>query len=131
MRATKWFAYYTDMAGFPARFEDHIDPQRKDPERPFRTLSFEEERIRTLEQKLLDASSQRIHEFERRLELEWLALRQLHEEPLKTLEQRTTAITENCLNIVREALTLARERIPEQPAEHPAQEPRALGNRAR
>src|SRR5918995_1464765 len=36
-----------------------------------------------LEQELLEASTRRIHDFERRLELEWEALRQLHEEPLK------------------------------------------------
>ena len=79
--------------------------------------------MRGLEQKLLNASAERIHEFERRLEHEWLALRQLHEEPLKTLEQRTTAITENCLNVVREALILARERIPAQPAVIAREEP--------
>jgi hypothetical protein len=37
-----------------------------------------------LEQQLLEASTRRIHEFERRIELEWEALRQLHEERLKS-----------------------------------------------
>jgi hypothetical protein len=36
-----------------------------------------------LEQEVLEASMRRVHEFERRLELEWEALRQLHEERLK------------------------------------------------
>jgi hypothetical protein len=35
-----------------------------------------------LEQELLEASTRRIHDFERRLELEWEALRQLHEDRL-------------------------------------------------
>ena len=37
-----------------------------------------------LQQELLEASTRRIHDFERRLELEWEALRQLHEERLKS-----------------------------------------------
>lgn len=37
-----------------------------------------------LEQELVEASTRRIHDFERRLELEWEALRQLHEERLKS-----------------------------------------------
>jgi len=41
-----------------------------------------------LEHDLLEASTRRIHEFERRLELEWEALRQLHEERLQTPVRR-------------------------------------------
>ena len=51
-----------------------------------------DERFEDLEKNLLDQSARRIHEFERRLEHEWIALRQLHEEPLKTFELRTTAL---------------------------------------
>jgi hypothetical protein len=39
--------------------------------------------VTKLEQELLEASTRRIHDFERRLELEWEALRQLHEERLR------------------------------------------------
>jgi hypothetical protein len=74
--------------------------------RPSEAAAVEDERFRALEQKLLDASAQRVHDFERRLEHEWLALRQLHEEPLKHLENRSTAIAERCLEVVGEALAL-------------------------
>lgn len=40
--------------------------------------------VAKLEQELLEASTRRVHEFERRLELEWEALRQLHEERLQS-----------------------------------------------
>ena len=103
------------MGGAPTRFddgvEDHldrVDTQLRDLEQRLSTLQAEEQRIRGLEKNLFDASARRIHDFERRLEHEWIALRQLHEEPLKTLEQRTTAITESCLNVVGEALALLR-----------------------
>jgi hypothetical protein len=46
------------------------------------------------ESRLFDASARRLHEFERRLEHEWLALRQLHEEPIKALEERAAAAQE-------------------------------------
>lgn len=103
------------MGGAPTRFDDgvedrldRVDTQLRDLEQRLVTLRTEEERIRGLEKNLLDASARRVHDFERRLEHEWIALRQLHEEPLKTLEQRTTAITESCLNVVGEALALLR-----------------------
>jgi hypothetical protein len=105
------------MGGAPTRFDDGVEDrldragtQLRDLEQRLRTLQAEEERIRGLEKNILDASARRIHDFERRLEHEWIALRQLHEEPLKTLEQRTTAITESCLNVVGEALALLRAR---------------------
>lgn len=98
------------MGGAPARFNDgaesHLDAKLQD-----------------LEKNLLDASARRIHDFERRLEHEWIALRQLHEEPLKTLEQRTTAITENCLSIVGEALALLRARTSPEPSTSAADQP--------
>lgn len=100
------------MGGAPTRFdvdvEDRLgrfDGQLRELEHRLKTLQAEEQRI-------LDASARRVHDFERRLEHEWLALRQLHEEPLKTLEQRTTAITESCLHVVGEALSLLRTRVP-------------------
>jgi hypothetical protein len=50
-----------------------------------------------LEQELIEASTRRIHDFERRLELEWEALRQLHEERLRVRSGRharmRTAVT--------------------------------------
>lgn len=46
---------------------------------------MEGDRWARIERELLDQSTRRIHEFERRLEHEWEALRQLHEEPLKAL----------------------------------------------
>ena len=49
---------------------------------------MEGERWARLERELLDRSTRRIHEFERRLEHEWEALRELHEQPLKTLPRR-------------------------------------------
>lgn len=84
------------MAGAPARFTDAAADR-------FARLDA---RFEELEKNLLDASARRVHDFERRLEHEWIALRQLHEEPLKTIEQRATAISESCLNLVTEALAL-------------------------
>ena len=89
------------MAGAPLRFKDESEVR----------LDEVDSHLQALEQKLLDASAHRIHEFERRLEHEWLALRQLHEEPLKTIEHSTTAITESCLMVVREALSLLRSQV--------------------
>jgi hypothetical protein len=63
---------------------EQLDAQLQDLEQRLKALQIEEERIRGLEQTLLDASTHRIHDFERRLEHEWLALRELHEEQLKT-----------------------------------------------
>jgi hypothetical protein len=107
------------MGGAPTRFdadvEDRLgrfDAQLRELEHRLKTLQAEEQRI-------LDASARRVHDFERRLEHEWLALRQLHEEPLKTLEQRTTAITESCLHVVGEALSLLRTRVPVESREAP------------
>ena len=45
-----------------------------------------------LEHDLLERSTRRVHEFERRLELEWLALRQLHEEAFTTRRVRDHGI---------------------------------------
>lgn len=111
------------MGGAPTRFDegvedrlDRVDTQLRDLEQRLKTLQSEEERVRGLEKNLLDASARRVHDFERRLEHEWIALRQLHEEPLKTLEQRTTAITESCLNVVGEALALLRAKGPAEPS---------------
>ena len=84
------------MAGAPARFTDAAADR----------VARLDSRFEELEKDLLDASARRIHDFERRLEHEWIALRQLHEEPLKTIEQRTAAISESCLNLVTEALAV-------------------------
>ena len=46
---------------------------------------MEADRWARIERELLEQSTRRIHEFERRLEHEWEALRQLHEQPLKAL----------------------------------------------
>jgi hypothetical protein len=86
------------MAPAPVRFNDGVENR----------LARFDARFEELEKNLLDQSAHRIHEFERRLEHEWIALRQLHEEPLKTFEQRTTALAERCLEIVSEALVLVR-----------------------
>ena len=86
------------MAGAPARFNDGLEDR----------IARVDAKLEDLEKNLLDASARRIHDFERRLEHEWIALRQLHEEPLKTFEQRTTALAESCLNLVSEALALVR-----------------------
>ena len=108
------------MGGVPARFgefsdgrADRLDAGLDDLEQRLKSLQLEEERLRAREQNLLDASARRIHDFERRLEHEWLALRQLHEEPLKDLGHHTATI-ETSLNLVREALELLRSRSAEQ-----------------
>lgn len=87
-----------------------VDVQLQDLERRLQDLQVSEDRVHGLEERLLDASARRIHDFERRLEHEWVALRQIHEEPLKTAEQRMASVTENCLTLVRDALTLLRGR---------------------
>lgn len=93
------------MAGAPVRFNDGVENR----------LARFDARFEDLEKNLLDQSARRIHEFERRLEHEWIALRQLHEEPLKTFELRTTALAENCLQIVSEALVLVRSQASRAP----------------
>lgn len=123
------------MAGAPARFNDvsdgdGLEDRLADLEQRLQTLQIDEERLRNAEQNALDASARRIHDFERRLELEWLALRQLHEEPLKNLQHHTATI-DTCLNLVREALQLLRARITEpapavdvdQPHDHTTRRP--------
>jgi hypothetical protein len=104
-RARKSTSNILRVAGAPLRFSEGSADRFEDVD----------SRLQELEQKLLDASSRRIHDFERRLEHEWLALRQLHEEPLKTLEQKS-AIAEDSLAVVREALALARTQLERQSA---------------
>ena len=118
------------MGAAPARFnnpsEDRVgrlDSRLEDIEQRLLDLQLEEERLRRLEQNLLDASARRIHDFERRLEHEWLALRQLHEEPLKALNQHATSTVEASLNVVRESLELLRARPPESTAAAPVEPP--------
>ena len=72
---------------------ERLEAQLRDLEQRLQALQHEEERLRGLEQTLLDASAARVHDFERRLEHEWLALRQLYEESLKTFEQRAREST--------------------------------------
>ena len=97
------------MAGAPARFTDAAADR----------VARLDARFEELEKNLLDASERRIHDFERRLEHEWIALRQLHEEPLKTFEQRTTALAETSLNLVAESLALIRSQVPHDAAAPP------------
>lgn len=104
------------MAGAPWRFNGAVEDR----------LDRFEAKFEDLEKNLLDSSARRIHEFERRLEHEWVALRQLHEEPLKTFEQRTTALAETCLNLVSEALALLRSQAAREKDEPAIAEPQAL-----
>src|SRR5687767_2771013 len=67
---------------------ERLDAQLLDLERRLQALQLEYEKFRGLEQTLLDASAERIHDFERRLEHEWIALRQLHEEALPPVRPR-------------------------------------------
>ena len=106
------------MAGAPVRFNDGVENR----------LARFDARFEDLEKNLLDQSARRIHEFERRLEHEWIALRQLHEEPLKTFELRTTALAENCLQIVSEALVLYALRLHES-RRHPRSHSRSQARR--
>jgi hypothetical protein len=112
------------VAGAPLRFTDGSEDR----------FDHLDSRLKELEQRLLDASSRRIHDFERRLEHEWLALRQLHEEPLKTLEHKS-AIAEASMAVVRDALALLRSHLERtviakdeaaQPAPSLARPPRVL-----
>ena len=96
------------VAGAPLRFTEGSDDR----------LGKAQSELQALEQKLLDASARRIHDFERRLEHEWLALRQLHEEPLKTLEHKTSSITETCLAVVREAIEVLHSQLGKEPTGH-------------
>jgi len=105
------------MAPAPVRFNDGVENR----------LARFDARFEDLEKNLLDQSARRIHEFERRLEHEWIALRQLHEEPLKTFEQRTTALAERCLEIVSEALVIVRSQaVPEPDAIAQPQPPQTV-----
>ncbi len=95
---------------FEARSE-RLDAQVREIEQRLEKLRGEESnRIKSSEEKLLQDSERRIHDFERRLEHEWLALRQLHEESLKTVEQRTIDIAGSCVSVVQEALAVLRSR---------------------
>lgn len=69
-----------------------------------------EQRLEKLQEKILADSTQRVHDFERRLEHEWIALRQLHEESLKSVEQRTLDIAGSCVSVVHETLAVLRAR---------------------
>jgi Anti-sigma-K factor rskA, C-terminal len=57
-----------------------------------------------IERRLLNESTTRIHQFERNLQHEWVAIRQSHEEPIRQLDAQTTRITEACLTAVDQAL---------------------------
>src|SRR5687768_13380920 len=104
---------------FAPRGDDH-DAQLHDLEQRLEKIRADEaKRIAELEETLLKESAGRIHDFERRLEHEWLALRQLHEESLKTVEQRTVEIAGNCVGAVREALGVLRARESDLPAAVP------------
>jgi len=111
------------MGPAPARSNDFFAPRGDDHETQLRDLEQRLEKIREdqqkkiaeLEETLLKESESRIHDFERRLEHEWLALRQLHEESLKTVEQRTVEIAGNCVGAVREALGVLRARESDAP----------------
>jgi hypothetical protein len=103
---------------------DPLDTSLSDLEHRLERLRREEDqRIVRFEEKLLDDSARRINDFERRLEHEWLALRALHEEQLKTVEQRTLDIAGNCVSVVQEALSVIRAREAEAVAAASAQAP--------
>ena len=120
MREDEFARIIAAMAGAPARFNEmsdgrfdrleRLDATLEDLEQRLKNLQLDEERLRALEQKILHASERRIHDFERRLEHEWLALRQLHEEPLKLLNEHTSSTVETSLNVAREALSMLRAR---------------------
>ena len=96
---------------------DDLDAQLHDVEQRLEKFRAEQQKkIAEREETLLKESAERIHDFERRLEHEWLALRQLHEESLKTVEQRTVEIAGNCVGAVREALGVLRTRENDAPA---------------
>jgi Anti-sigma-K factor rskA, C-terminal len=104
------------VAGAPLRFTEGSEDR----------LEEAQSELRAVEQKLLESSERRIHDFERRLEHEWLALRQLHEEPLKALETKTTSITETCLALVREVLVLLQSQLAKEQARSPHDESELL-----
>ena len=119
-RSTEFYGARSDRLDTPVReIEQRLERLRRE----------EEQRILRFEEKLLDDSAQRINDFERRLEHEWIALRALHEDQLKTVEQRTIDIAGNCVGVVQEALSVLRARESEvvnaAPAEPPAQQARA------
>ena len=101
---------------FEARSDDADHAVREIEQRLERLRAEEEQRVDRFERKMLDDSGRRIKDFERRLEHEWIALRQLHEESLKTVEQRTIDVAASCLSVVQEALGVLRAREPESQA---------------
>jgi hypothetical protein len=112
------------MSPVPARSNDFFAPRGDDQDAQLHDLeqrlekirADEQQKIAELQETLLKESEERIHDFERRLEHEWLALRQLHEESLKTVQQRTVEIAGNCVGAVREALGVLRSRENDAPA---------------
>ena len=119
---------YPVMGPAPARSNDFFASRGENLEAQLRDLEHclekiradEQDKIARLEETLLNESAHRIHDFERRLEHEWLALRQLHEESLKTVEQRTVDIAGNCVGVVHEALAVLRARESDAPPVTPA-----------
>ena len=115
------------MSPLPARSNDFFAPRGDDHDAQLHDLeqrlekirADEQQKIAALQETLLKESEERIHDFERRLEHEWLALRQLHEESLKTVQQRTVEIAGNCVGAVREAMGVLRARETEAPASVP------------
>lgn len=110
------------MGPVPARSNDFFAPRDddrdalRDVEQRLENFRAEEEqKIAEFQETLLKASADRIHDFERRLEHEWLALRQLHEESLKTVEQQAVEIAGNSVGAVREALAVLRARDTDAP----------------
>ena len=61
------------------------------------------ERWPDTERQLLEESTRRIHDFELRLQHEWEALRQLHEEPIRELEARGAALSKSYADATRAA----------------------------
>ncbi len=61
----------------------------------------------SIERKLLEESARRIERFERGVEREWTALRQLHEEPIVDLREQADKLRLACLDAAR----LVRERL--------------------
>lgn len=114
----RWLTYDTSMGASPAHSAGLYGTQGDARDTPVDDLKHrldrlrreEEQRIVRFEEKLLEDSSRRINDFERRLEHEWLALRTLHENQLKTVEQRTIDIAGNCVGVVQQALSVIRAR---------------------
>lgn len=58
-----------------------------------------------LDRRLLDETARRLYQFERRIEQELNALRQIREEPLKNFDRGAAMLVETCVNAIKAAST--------------------------